>query len=77
MDHQQPNIMEHYKHLFDMPIIFETNRMKSLLSVNMIFVDDLWVLSTTKYKDKNNGMMKQQFSNDEQNEEKGTCPDQG
>ena len=43
----------------------------------MIFVDDLWVLSTTKYRDKNNGMMKQQFSNDEQNEEKGTCPDQG
>ena len=41
------------------------------------FFDVLWVLSTTKYRDKNNGMMKQQFSNDEQNEEKGTCPDQG
>ena len=43
----------------------------------MIFFDVLWVLSTIKYRDKNNGLMKQQFSNDEQNEEKGRCPEQG
>ena len=41
------------------------------------FFHVLWVLSTTKYRDKNNGMMKEQSSNDEQNEEKNTCPDQG